>query len=489
MNRRIFIVLLAITLVCVGSQGATSKPNFVFILSDDQDWTGLSVQMHPDMPNSRNRLIETPNLERLAGQGMVFSAAYAPAPVCSPTRISLQTGKSPAQLQWTKASPVATAESNYPLLPPTFNRNIPPGETTIAEMLKTAGYATAHYGKWHLSGGGPENHGYDESDGDTGNQDAAPHVDPNPSDIFGITERANAFMEKNTKAGKPFFMQLSHHALHYPENANKATIEKYKELTGARSEKEYLRMAISENLDGGVGLVMQKIDELGIGDHTYLIYMSDNGGGGGGGGDGKGKGGGGGKKGGGRPLNLGKGCVWEGGIRVPLIVRGPGVKQGTYCHERVVGFDLYPTFCKLAGVKDPLPKGIEGGNIALLFANGTGSVKRPCEELVFHFPHYQGDTPQSAILLGDYKLMKWYETGEVKLFDLSKDIGEKNDLSKKMPEKTAELKGRLERYLAAVNAKLPKPNSDYDPSKPSVEKKGKKGEKKKSGKGKRGQKK
>ena len=146
----------------------TKHPNILFILSDDQDWTETAVQMHPDHPNSKSPQIQTPNLERLASEGMTFSAAYAPAPVCSPTRISLQTGKSPAALKWTKASSPVTAADNYPLVPERINKNISADEVTIAETLKTAGYATAHYGKWHLAGGGPEKHGYDESDGGTG---------------------------------------------------------------------------------------------------------------------------------------------------------------------------------------------------------------------------------------------------------------------------------------------------------------------------------
>ena len=217
-----------------------------------------------------------------------------------------------------------TERHNYKLLSPSINKSISSDETTIAEMLKTTSYATAHYGKWHLQNGGPENHGYDESDGNTGNQDAAPHVAPNPVDIFGITERANAFMEKNTKAGKPFFMQLSHHALHYPQNADKTLLEKYAVLSGGNvDDKRIQRMAMAEHLDAGVGLILKKIDELGIADKTYLIYMSDNGGGGGGGGGKKAKRG---KQQSTRPLTAGKGSVGEGGIRVPLIIQGPGIK-------------------------------------------------------------------------------------------------------------------------------------------------------------------
>ena len=181
---------------------AADQPNIVFMLSDDQGWGGLSVAMHPDVAASKSDIFHTPNLEKLAAQGMRFSAGYAPASVCSPTRISLQTGKSPAQLHWTKAAP---AELGHKLLEPRLIKNIADSEVTIAEILRNAGYATAHYGKWHIGGGGPEKHGYDESDGDTGNEHAYQYGDPNPVDIFGMADRTAVFMEKSKKAGKPFF--------------------------------------------------------------------------------------------------------------------------------------------------------------------------------------------------------------------------------------------------------------------------------------------
>ena len=434
---------------CCLAAAEKSALNFVFMLSDDQGWNGLSVAMHPDIAGSKSNFYQTPNLEKLAGQGMRFSNAYAPASVCSPTRASLQTGKSPAQLRWTKASPIVTAEDGYKLIPPMHGKELPTDETTIAELLKEAGYATAHYGKWHLGGRGPERHGYDESDGDTGNQDAAPFTDPNPVDVYGMSERAVDFMEKNTKAGKPFFIQLSYHALHYPENALKDTLKKYTRLASGRNEKDIQRAAITENLDTGVGMIIDGIEKLGIAKNTYAIYMSDNGAGGGRG-----------------SLSGGKGSVWEGGIRVPLIIRGPGVPENSFCHRRVVGYDLFPTFCELAGVTRPLPDGMEGGSIVSLLSGSDQPVKRPREELVFHFPHYQSDDgPHTAILLGDFKLLRFYETGEQKLFDLSQDIGERHDLSKEMPERVDELTGRLDRYLKEIGAALPVPNPKYDPNK------------------------
>ena len=440
------------------------RPNIIFMLSDDQGWNGLSVAMHPDVPGSKGELFHTPNLEKFAAQGMRFSAAYAPAPVCSPTRISLQLGKSPAQLHWTKAAPAATG---HKLIEPRIIRDISTDETTIGELLRQAGYATAHYGKWHIAGRGPGQHGYDEHDGDTGNENAYQFVDPNPVDIFGMADRAAVFMEKNAKADKPFFIQLSWNALHASENAMKATLAKYKKLANNNNAKQTTTAAITEDLDTGVGKVLDAIDRFGLAENTYVIYMSDNGSGGG-------------RRNGGLNggLNGGKGSVWEGGIRVPLIVRGPNITPNSWCHTSVVGYDFFPTFCEWADIAaSQLPKGIEGGSIvSLLTHDGKGQVKRPCEELVFHFPHYQTEnTPSSSIILGNLKLLHFYEEDRMALFDLSKDISERNDLSAKMPVETAKLRQRLDNYLVSVGAQMPTINPQFDPNQPSAPAKPKRG--------------
>ena len=462
--RRLLVLLLLFVAMSAGvgrlSPGADrdARPNIVFMLADDQGWNGLSVAMAPDVPGSRSEIFQTPSLERLASQGMRFSNAYAPAPVCSPTRISIQTGKSPAQMHWTKAAP---PEEGHKLHEPRLIKSISDSETTIGELLRKAGYATAHYGKWHIAGGGPGKHGYDEHDGDTGNEEAFQFTDPNPVDIFGMAERAEAFMAKNAKAGKPFYIQLSWNALHAPGNALKATMAKYEKLAGGGNDKgkRAATAAITEDLDTGVGRVMAAIDRLGLAKNTYVIYMSDNGAGGGG------------KRGGG--LSGGKGSVREGGIRVPLIVRGPGVAANSWCHVPVVGYDMLPTCCEWAGVPaTAIPKGVEGGSVATLLAHnlaqeGRGEVRRPREELVFHFPHYQTDDgPQSAIRLGTLKLLHFYEDDRVMLFDLARDVGERDDLAPRMPAEAQRLRQRLEQYLTAVDAQVPKPNPDFDPTKP-----------------------
>lgn len=451
------VCLIVCPVVCTtahGQQSSTpaSRPNIIFMLSDDQAWNGLSVPMHPDIPDSRSDVYQTPWLEKLAAQGMRFSTAYAPSAVCAPTRCSLQTGKSAAANHWTKVARSVTAADGYKLIPPQSIRHLPKDDVTIGELLQASGYATAHYGKWHLQGGGPGAHGYDDHDGNLGNEHAAKFRDPNPVDIFGMASRAEEFMQQHIKAGRPFFIQMSWHALHSPDNALQATLAKYRMADNRRPSRGLRVAAITEDLDTGVGRVLQSVERLGIADQTYIIYMSDNGAGGRG-----------------RPGTLrgGKGSVWEGGIRVPLIVRGPGVAANSWCHTLVVGYDFYPTFCEWAGIPgDELPEDIEGGSLVPLLRNqGRGVVERSRAELVFHFPHYQsGDGPHSAIRLGDLKLIRFDETGTSALFDLASDIGERTDLAAQMPDKVQELEKRLRKYLADVDAELARPNPNHDPA-------------------------
>lgn len=440
---------LASALLLPAASAAAARPNIVFMLSDDQGWNGLSTPMHPDAAGSKGADFHTPNLENLASQGMRFSAAYAPAPVCSPTRISLQTGKTPARLHWTKAAPPETGRR---LTEPRNVKDLDAAETTVAEMLQGAGYATAHYGKWHIGGGGPGAHGFDEHDGDTGNEHAFQFQDPNPVDLFGMAERSARFMEASSKSGTPFFIQLSWNALHAPENALKATHAKYRAKMPGENPKRVAVAAMTEDLDSAVGRVLHSIDRLGLAADTYVVYMSDNGAGGGR-----------------KVLRGGKGGLWEGGVRVPLIVRGPGVAANSWRRTPVVGWDLLPTFAEWAGVPaGRLPKDLDGGSLAPLLKREDAAVKRPQEGLLFHFPHYQGDEgPQSALLLGDYKLIRFYEGDRVALFDLSRDLGEERDLAAERPAEVARLRKLLEQRLSAVDAQFATPNPDFDPNVPS----------------------
>lgn len=426
------------------------RPNIVLLLADDQGWDGLSVEMLPGEPRSAHPLARTPNLAELAAQGMRFSAAYAPAPVCSPTRVSLQTGKNPARLGWTKAAKPVEAGTRYRLVPPEQPRGLAASEVTVAERLRARGYATAHFGKWHLSGGGPGEHGYDVHDGDTSNQDAIPFTDPNPVDVFGIVERAIAFFAANAEEGRPFFAQLSFHALHHPENASAASLEDVAARAGRPADdRRVQRAALAQDLDRGVGQLLDALDELGLAEDTFVLYLSDNGSGGA-------------ERG---LLSAGKGSLGEGGIRVPLIVRGPGVAAGSVRHEPVVGWDLYPTFLDWAGDREPLPEGVEGVSLVGLLRGEDELPARPTPGLLFHFPHYQGrGGPQSAIRVGDEKLLRTYEDGRDRLFDLARDPGEQVDLADARPERAAELAALLEAELARVGARLPTPNPAFDPA-------------------------
>ncbi len=452
---------------------AVHRPNIVFLMADDQGWSGTSVAMHPDVAWSKSPIVQTPNLEKLAQAGMRFSNAYAPSPMCAPTRLALQTGKSPAALHWTKAGSSFRAQAGYKLVGPTQKRSFDAEHTSIAELLKGAGYRTAHFGKWHLGEPGPTKHGYDAGDGALGNEYAAKFPDPNPVDIFGMTDRAVEFMGAAAKAKKPFFVQMSYHALHAPENALQATKAKYANLMGNRGrERSINRAAIAEDLDTGVGKLLTALDALGLAGSTFVIYTSDNGSGGG---QRRGNR----RRGGASSGSLagGKGSVGEGGIRVPFIIRGPGIEAGSVSHVPITGLDLYPTYASWSGLSK-WPEGLEGGSLAgLLRAGGKGVVRRARPGLTFHFPHYQQDNaPQSAIRSGDLKLVRYYEDGRLALFDLSKDLQEQNDLAAKRPDDVKALQAALDAWLTTVKAQLPTKNAQHDPNKePERRKRGGKG--------------
>jgi len=458
----LIILATLAALVAPAAEPAAARPNIILLLADDQDWNGLSVRMHPDMAESRSDFFETPNLEKFAAQGMRFSNGYAPAPVCSPTRISLLTGMTPARLGWTKAAP---AETGHRLIEGDSRKSIRTDEVTFAQLLHKSGYATAHFGKWHLDGGGPERHGFDVSDGNTGNRDADAFKDPNPVDIFGMTDRAKAFMEKHHRAGTPFYLQMSYHALHVPENANRSSLAKFTAKAPGQMHRDPARAAIAYDLDTGVGRLLAAISELGLDQNTYVIYMADNGGGGGG------KGGKGGKLG----LRGGKGGLWEGGIRVPFIVRGPGVTAGSWCHQPVVGYDLFPTFCRWAGIKDKLPDGLDGGDISPLLSGLNQPPARKDSALLFHFPHYQGDAPVSSLREGDLKLVLYHEDNARLLFDLAKDPTERTNLAETRKDDAERLEAKLRARLKEAGAKMPAVATDFKPESESAPRKGGKG--------------
>ncbi len=432
-------------------------PSFVFVLVDDMGWTGMSVASDRRIPESKSDFYKTPSIEALARKGMCFSNAYAPSSMCTPTRASILTGKSPAQLHMTTPGRWRPAAAYHKLAQPRHVSALPTSLTTIAELLMTKKYATAHFGKWHLSGGGPSQHGFETHDGDTGNEGPGLYTDPNPKDVFGLTYRAMRYMERQVEAGKPFYVHLSHYALHAPTQALEETRKGLAGVPTGRRHDDVALAAMTRDFDTSVGMLMKKIDALGIGPNTYLILMSDNGPSA--------------RPGqlSNAPLRGGKATLYEGGIRVPMIVAGPGVASASACDESVIGYDLFPTLSELAGVSTADVSGLEGRSLVALLKAGADreAFVRPRGELVFHFPHYAkgpNQKPQSAIRVGRYKLVRDYDSGTDQLFDLSADIGEARDLAQAQPDKRADLARRLDAYLARVKAQLPTPNKDYDPT-------------------------
>ena len=449
MEFRCFVLALGLT---VGAWPARAQPNVVLILADDMSWVGTSVLMDPGRPDSKSDYHSTPALERLARDGMRFTDAYAPHPNCSPTRLAIQTGKSPSQLKMTDIINRNSGQfyEGLPMVPPQHSNHIPHEETTIAELVKQhrPGYATGHFGKWHLGGGGPGRHGYDDHSGPTSNREGNSGV-PDPKRTVSVTTRALDFLRHRKLAAEPFFLQVSYYAVHLGVFAFDETVAEFDANPKGKRHKHPGHAAMTHELDDGVGRILDALDTLGLSDDTYVIFTSDNGS----------------YHDQGQveistnaPLRGQKASTWEGGIRVPLLVRGPGIRAGSVSRVQVTGTDLYPTVAAMVRVQAELPAGIEGASLlGLLRSGGSGALSRRFGGLVWHFPHYQtlkGTTPMSSIRSGNWKLVKLYENGEVLLFDLSADLGERTDLSAKEPEVSQRLERQLAEYLEAVEAPM-----------------------------------
>jgi arylsulfatase A-like enzyme len=433
---------------------AAATPNIIFILTDDLGWTCLSQRMDDRVRNSRSDYHETPALERLARAGMRFTNGYAPDALCCPTRRSIQFGQTPTR-QGDERFPKNYDPAKHPRL-------------TIPRMLKAADarYRTAHYGKWDLRAEiFPEDLGYDESDGNTGNRNGdvssdkeskwtEHYLNNDPKRIETLTDRAVNFVRRNHAAGNPFYLQLSHYATHVDMQTRAATYAKYTAKPKGRIHSHPAWAGMLEDLDTAIGRLLNEVDRLGLADRTYVFLMADNGaaefvppvknkmdhpsvfpvpprn----------------------HPLRGGKWVLYEGGIRVPFIVRGPGVRPGAQCHVPVTGWDLLPTFADLAGYRPALPSDLDGGSFRALFSGGEGVVRRPDDFLVFH--RYAAAYPHSAIRIGDFKLIKIWKTNVLELYNLKDDLGETTDLAKKLAEKTKELHERLLAYLKRVDAEV-----------------------------------
>ena len=441
----------ALILVIPFSLNASKAPNFVLVYMDDLGWAETSVEMIQGQEDTRSDFNQTPNLERLAREGMVLSSCYSPSALCAPSRNSLLHGMTPSRLRYTVLSAVE-AQKQYL------------GQITIPQALKKANpsYRTAHFGKWHNESIKPTEAGYDVTDGPNGNgpgdfdDDGKTHL-PNddPKRIFSLTEKSIDFMRKQVEADKPFYLQLSHYAMHIWHDSLEETRKKYLKLPKGRKyeKKDDLPeievpiamynhgwiinyAAMLDDVDRAMGTLLDSIEDLGIGENTYFIFTSDNGGG----------------FRGNAPLKQGKGSLYEGGIRMPSMVRGPGIKKGSYCDVPIVQWDFLQTFYDLAGGTDPLPKDLDGGSLRNVFQKGNkGRVKRNTKELIFHFPWHTG-VAESVIRSGKYKLRKDLDSLEIELFDISKDIGEETDLAAAMPDLVRKLDQKRTKYLKKVNA-------------------------------------
>ncbi len=437
-----------------------SVPNFIIILIDDMGWKDLGC--------FGSTFYETPHCDKLAAAGMRFTNAYAACPVCSPTRASILTGKYPARLHLTDWLPGRTDRPSQKLLRPKFQQFLPLDEVTLAKALKPQGYVSASIGKWHLGGEAhyPDKHGFDVNVGGT-------HTGSPPAGYFQfktptltarndqeyltdrLTEEAEKFIETNKD--RPFFLYLAHYGVHIPLQAKKDVIAKYQARAKPNQEQNNpIYAAMVESVDDSVGRVMKKLEELKIADRTVVFFFSDNGGLSV-------------KEGpntpatSNAPLRAGKGYLYEGGIREPMIVRWPGVvKPGGVCDVPVSSVDFYPTILEMAGVKTGEKPVIDGVSLLPLLKQ-RGDLKRSA--IYWHYPHYsnQGGRPGGAVRAGDFKLIEFYEDGKLELYNLRDDIGEKTDLAARMPEKTKELHQMLVDWRKSVDAQMPTPNPDYKP--------------------------
>jgi arylsulfatase A-like enzyme len=465
--------LRAIMRAAVAPGGGRKRPNFVFILTDDLGWADLGCY--------GSTFYETPNLDRLAAGAVRFTDAYAACCVCSPTRVSIMTGKYPARVGLTNW---LTGGIRKKLIGAPYIKQMPLEEVTIAEALKAGGYATGFVGKWHLGAEPywPEHQGFDVNvagchAGSPIGGYFAPWGNPRMTDgprgqylTDRLTDEGIKFIEANRN--RPFFLYQSYHTVHTPIQAKKELIEKYKakaagldaaklradlpeadfKARGAQSHPVYAAMV--ESMDTNIGRILAALERLGLADSTAVIFMSDNGGLS----TSRGRGG---APTSNVPLRAGKGWVYEGGIREPMIIRWPGVtRPGATCREPVTSTDFYPTMLEMAGLKPRPQQHVDGVSLIPLL-KGAASLGR--KAIFWHYPHYspQGGRPACAVRAGDYKLLEFFEDRHVELYDLAKDIGERNDLAARMPEKAAELRKMLGEWLKSVDAKMPAPNPKW----------------------------
>jgi len=480
MNTIHLLLLLSILCPLLSQAEQKSKPlNFVFFLVDDLGWT--------DLKTFGSSFYDTPNCDRLAATGMKFTNAYAACPVCSPTRASIMTGRYPTRIGVTDyiGAPAGRAwRRNTKLLPAVYTRQLELKEFTIAEALKQKGYATFFAGKWHLGNQGfwPEDQGFDVNMGGHhrggpygGKKYFSPYGNPrlpNGPDGEHLPDRLASETVKFMTANKdkPFFAYLSFYSVHTPLISREDLKQKYqarkKELgLVAKWGQEHNRKVrlvqehavyggMIEAMDMAVGKVLDGLKALNLEKNTVVFFMSDNGGLSTSEGHPTSN----------LPLRGGKGWMYEGGIREPMMVRWPGVtKPGSVNDSPITSTDFFPTILEIASLKLNLPLPTDG----VSFTSALRGEKHDRGPMYWHYPHYgnQGNAPTAAVREGDWKLIEWYEDGKLELFNLKEDISEKNDLSKKHPDKVKTLSAKLTNWRKETGARMPTQNKKFDSNK------------------------
>lgn len=453
--------------------GEINRPNIVLIMADDLGWSDLACY--------GSDLNETPHLDNLAQESVVFTDAYAASPVCSPTRASIMTGKDPARLQMTIWREWAKRRGNRRLLEPVALDALPLEHDTLAEVLRISGYHTAHVGKWHLGEAEayPQAHGFDVNIGGTlwGAPEAffypysseyrryfdgwryVPDLEPGREGDYltdRLTDKAIEIIERHQEG--PFFLNLWYYTVHTPIEGKPDVVEKYRRKIARENPQNHVNphmAAMVESLDENVGRVLSKIDDLGIENRTIVVFTSDNGGFIG------------------RcklnpelqvtsnaPLRSGKGSCYEGGIRVPLMIRGPDTLANINRSEIVYTSDLYPTLLKMAGLSDGIKQTLDGVDISGLLIDRDASLER--NTLYFHYPHYyRTTTPVSAIREGKWKLLEYFEDGRLELYNLQSDLGEMENLAQSRPRLAQRLREKLDTWRKRVDAQLPESNPNF----------------------------
>ena len=433
------IVLATIFLVIhVSNTTAAESPNILLILTDDQGWSQRSGLMDPDHPHSGSSYLHTPAMDRIANEGMRFTSGYSPAPLCTPTRRSILCGTSAAR-----------SGSEF------LSEWVPANHMTLPRALKRANsnYVCAHFGKWgERMISSPEECGYDVSDGHTGNVTGGmedkmqpAHIVADPKRTGSVTDRSIEFIRSQTQAGKPFYAQVSYYAVHLRTELQQSSLEKYQNKGAPDRSYSHGWAGMLEELDHGIGRILDELDRLGIAEDTYVVFTTDNGG--------RGTVPGGNPKSPAtnHPLSGAKHSLQEGGIRVPLLIRGPAIDPGSVCRVPVAGYDFLPTFYELAGGTGELSQELDGGSFVSLFTHPkAGEVKRAVDGLIFSRPR-QG---MAAIRSGRWKLLAKVnakrQIQSAQLFDVNRDIAEELDRSNNEVEKAKQLHSQLKNYLDTV---------------------------------------